>query len=291
MKTDHTLAIESYLRAVSTNLTALSARDRHAVMTDLASLLREDAARVGPDAAIAALGSPADYATGIFDAWSLDGPVDAQPQGHIGPVPVDLRGPSVARLTARFFDPSDPHVFTPRLFGAGWGINLGAVAVRLRLLRPDDVDAAVLAAVPRGATVATLAVPAAVAASVLATLCTRAGDLPDRLPTHWDIAGEPNAFAAKRLVLACLAALVSVPLVPAVDAAARRAPVEEQLVWNAQALLWSGLGASLAGVTMTNARGGRHGNLVLLGLAVSGAAALVSLAAPIRAGVHRVATG
>lgn len=41
-----------------------------------------------------------------------------------------------ARL--RVFDPESPRLFVPRSFGWGWELNLGAVAAKLGLIRPDD---------------------------------------------------------------------------------------------------------------------------------------------------------
>jgi len=45
------------------------------------------------------------------------------PQGHIAGVPYDLRRPTLAKGKARFWNPDDPHFFTPKVFGAGWDIN------------------------------------------------------------------------------------------------------------------------------------------------------------------------
>lgn len=36
------------------------------------------------------------------------------------------------------FEPENPRLFIPRKYGLGWDINLGAVGVRLGLIRPDD---------------------------------------------------------------------------------------------------------------------------------------------------------
>jgi len=44
-------------------------------------------------------------------------------QGHIAGVPYDLRRPTAAKAKARMWNPGDPHLFTPKVFGAGWDIN------------------------------------------------------------------------------------------------------------------------------------------------------------------------
>lgn len=36
------------------------------------------------------------------------------------------------------FEPENPRLFIPRKYGLGWDVNLGAVGVRLGLIRPDD---------------------------------------------------------------------------------------------------------------------------------------------------------
>ena len=39
-------------------------------------------------------------------------------------MPYDWRRPTTARLKERWWNPSDPRVFTPRWFGWGYDINL-----------------------------------------------------------------------------------------------------------------------------------------------------------------------
>ena len=46
------------------------------------------------------------------------------PQGRIAGVPFDFRRPSLSKLRARWWNPDDPRVFTPKTFGMGWDINL-----------------------------------------------------------------------------------------------------------------------------------------------------------------------
>lgn len=44
--------------------------------------------------------------------------------GRIAGIPFDFRRPTTARVKERIWNPGDPHVFTPRVFGIGWDINL-----------------------------------------------------------------------------------------------------------------------------------------------------------------------
>ncbi len=46
-----------------------------------------------------------------------------------GFVPYDFRRPTLRRAKARWWNPSDPRILTPKTFGVGWDVNLG------RLLR------------------------------------------------------------------------------------------------------------------------------------------------------------
>lgn len=52
----------------------------------------------------------------------------------LGFVPYDLRPPSLARIRETYWNPDDPRIFTGKVAGIGWGINLAAVAEKLRSL-------------------------------------------------------------------------------------------------------------------------------------------------------------
>ena len=46
------------------------------------------------------------------------------PQGTVIGVPYDWRRPTAARLRARWWNPADPRLFTPKSFGWGFDLNL-----------------------------------------------------------------------------------------------------------------------------------------------------------------------
>ena len=48
---------------------------------------------------------------------------------------IRTRLPTVQRVRERFWNPDDPRVFTPHIFGVGWSVNLYQVVRRLRELR------------------------------------------------------------------------------------------------------------------------------------------------------------
>ncbi|MBI4236271.1 MAG: hypothetical protein HY688_02805 [Chloroflexi bacterium] len=52
----------------------------------------------------------------------------------LGFVPYDLRPPTLARFREAYWNPEDRRIFTGKVWGIGWAINLAAVAERLRSL-------------------------------------------------------------------------------------------------------------------------------------------------------------
>jgi len=44
--------------------------------------------------------------------------------GHILGVPYDFRPPTLQRVEQRWWNPDNPHLLTPHVFGIGWGVNL-----------------------------------------------------------------------------------------------------------------------------------------------------------------------
>jgi hypothetical protein len=45
--------------------------------------------------------------------------------GQIMGVPYDIRPPTLDRIRERIWNPDNPQIIVPRVFGAGWTINLG----------------------------------------------------------------------------------------------------------------------------------------------------------------------
>lgn len=50
----------------------------------------------------------------------------------LGVVPYDLRWPTLAIVRSRFWAPEDPRLFTPRVFGVGWSVNIARLVDLLR---------------------------------------------------------------------------------------------------------------------------------------------------------------
>lgn len=55
-------------------------------------------------------------------------------QGTFLGVPYSFRVPTPERIRERFWNPADPSILTPHIFGWGYSINLYALADRLGLL-------------------------------------------------------------------------------------------------------------------------------------------------------------
>ena len=52
--------------------------------------------------------------------------------GRIGGlVPYDLRRPTIARARERLWNPANPHILVPTVFGVGWTVNVGRVLHRI----------------------------------------------------------------------------------------------------------------------------------------------------------------
>ena len=64
-----------------------------------------------------------------------------QPSGRFLRVPYDFRFPTLARFRERIWNPDDPSIVTPTVFGVGWALNLyqARELIRMYLAPPKDV--------------------------------------------------------------------------------------------------------------------------------------------------------
>ena len=58
-------------------------------------------------------------------------PTTPDPQGQFLGLPYDFRVPTLSRVKARFWNPNDPRVLTPMVFGWGYAVNLHAIGSRV----------------------------------------------------------------------------------------------------------------------------------------------------------------
>jgi hypothetical protein len=190
-------AATRYVDDVAAHLGSLPATERRAALEDLREALAEG---IDP----ADLGPAEDYAAAL--ATSTPTTDREESLGRVLGLPVDVRAATHREVRSRIFDPSDERLFVPRVLGAGWTVNHGALAVRLGLLRPDDLDEEVLAHIPASVQRITHAIPwvAAAKTAIWAAIAWRTGT---RVPTHWDASGQVDGWGDRRTTLLPLVAL------------------------------------------------------------------------------------
>ncbi|HJX13452.1 MAG TPA: hypothetical protein VJ377_08000 [Dehalococcoidales bacterium] len=54
--------------------------------------------------------------------------------GKLGFIPYDFRFPTVERLREAYWNPDSDRIFTPEVWGIGWGINLYALLEKMRVI-------------------------------------------------------------------------------------------------------------------------------------------------------------
>ena len=145
-------------------------------------------------------------------AATVGDPDDPQEPTHhrLGGVPIDLTAPTAERVAHTWWNPRDERVFVPRVFGLGWALNVGAVAVKLGLIEPDAEDEP-FETTPAAAFARGLAVPALLSAAVVAHYAFRGRELPARLPNQADIAGRVGSWTSKPVAAATDIAVAVVP--------------------------------------------------------------------------------
>ena len=280
------VTISAYADAVRTLLGTLPARVRDEALTELEQLLRETAAVSGERAAIEAVGPADEYAAALVDAYtrqSGDGPL---PQGRVLGMPYDFRGASAERVGERIWNPADPRVFMPRLFGVGWTINFGALAVKLGLIRPDDAGDESFERIPAGAVRAALAVPAALAAATVTVLALAWSTLPAELPVHWGTSGAPDDWTAKPVAVGMLLTIAVLPVMLTYVRVLRRGTSARTRVLSAASLaLISALGLGISIATVADADGGRAGGWIWAVIAGGLVLSFLALYVPVRLGM------
>ena len=288
MGENHT--IESYLAVVRTDLARLSARDRDEALAELESLVRADAARVGETAALVALGSPDEYAAQVLEALrGVRGEAEGEPrpQGRVLGMPYDFRGATVDRLSNRIWNPADPRVFMPRTFGLGWTFNFGAIAVKLGLIRPDDLGEDSYDRVPSSGLTVALAIPVALALAAIVIVALSWRGLPAEVPVHWNALGAPDDWGPKGLALGALLAIAVVPLAFSyARLLTRGASARSRLLTAAAYGVVTSLALGIISMTVADADGGSSGSYAWLGLIGALAVPFLMLYVPMRLGLR-----
>ncbi len=251
------MTIDEYVRRVRA---ALRVRNARAGLDELRDALAELSEAVGEDRACAEFGAPEEYAAALDAAFAEDQPdeFDPPPAGRLFGIPVNW---SVdATWWRRLFDPSDTRLLVPKAFGWGYSVNLGAAAVRLGLLRPDDIGPDTLAELRTLDAASPLVATAVVAAANLA---------------HAALARRGDDDLRDAIVAAAIVAAAALPT-------ATKQPVIQRLT--AQAFANFVLGAALGKAIDRHRRG--YG---VVAVAAGVATAVLGLTLPIRSAVERAA--
>ncbi len=149
------------------------------------------------------------------------------------------------RVAATWWNPADERLFVPRAVGWGFDLNYGALAVRLGLIEPD-AEAEPFTSTPDSAFLAAAALPVGLAAATVLHYAVRGRELPDRLPSHWDLAGAPDRWVGKPRAAVTDLATTVLPALAAVAAARSSRPGPQR------AGVLAGAGAiAAAGATVT----------------------------------------
>ncbi|MBE6483192.1 MAG: hypothetical protein E7Z96_00180 [Actinomycetaceae bacterium] len=137
-------------------------------------ILREVESLLSDGTTPESLGAPARLAEQLAAAASPGAESDLDDEGSGANPNLDLNFSGLFSADARalLWDPSSPRLFVKRVFGAGADLNMGAVAVKLGLVRPDDVDDEVLAAIPEHMQSFVRFFPGALAAGTVAAALT-----------------------------------------------------------------------------------------------------------------------
>lgn len=178
----------------------VEAEFREEVLDDLRAYFTDHLEPGATTADVAAL------AASVGETFEPDEPT----QGRFGGVPIDLSPPTAERVAHTWWNPRDERIFVPRVFGLGWAVNVGAVAVKLGLIEPDAEDEP-FETTPVAAFRQSLVLPALLSAAVVAHYALRGRALPDRLPNQADIVGRVGSWTSKPVAAATDIAVAVVP--------------------------------------------------------------------------------
>lgn len=270
-----------YLHTVQEHLEGLPAADRRRALDALAAQL-DELADIHADP-LTTLGDPRDYADHLAEALSED--TAEQGSGRLFGVPYDTRGPMNEEARSRTWDPTNPHLFVPRLFGLGWTMNLGALAVRLGLIRPDDASEDVLEHIPSSALRLSSTVPLAIAGGAAISVAASWRRLPPTVASGFGYMGKPRGQAPRWTLIVSSA----LGVIPALWAQRTHTATEDRLVRSASATSLAVIAASAITATLAQARSPhqRWGLLVPAALPVALAASLAVIVVPLKSGLRR----
>lgn len=259
--------VEAYLSELDGGLCAVSREIAGEALEDVSMYLmdRLDASSSAEDArrAIDELGRPDEYAARLCAELHAVGPGSgsehsdsgqAVPRGRVLGMPYDARMPTGDNIQSRMWNPSDPRIFPPKLFGVGWTVNFAALAVKARLIRPDDEDEP-FASTPEPALWTALFVPLVLCATVVAATALAWNSLPSQVAIHWDIHGEVDGYASPAVALLPMVAFAVLPTAYALWTFVVGRSKATRAVTIAFATMFTVLAASIVAAMLADSRG------------------------------------
>jgi hypothetical protein len=171
-------------------------------------------------------------------------------------------------VASRWWNPLDPRVFTPRLFGIGWTINFASIAVKLGLIRPDDEDVP-FGLVPGRWLALALALPLALAAGLVFLAAVCQPTLPALIPVRNSIGGLTERLAPKATALAMPVAMTVAGMALAIWTWVRRRPPLSRAATGALATSLAAISIGAYGYEVAAASGGNGIAFMCAGLAAA----------------------
>lgn len=267
-----------YVTAVAAHLRDLPRALRTAALDDLQAVLDEG---IDPGR----LGEPAAYAAELLADLTRE-PESSDPVADVFGIPFEARGLTDAGVRGRLWAPQDPRLIVPRLLGGGWTLNLGAVAVKLGLLRPDDWDDESHADIPPALVRCCRTIPTGIAAgTVVACVIAARGAAATggRVPTHWDVAGRVDRWGDQRWLAVPAAVAVMLAVWGAMPTQG-----DDTFVRPAVAGYGAALAAGIAGLQATTLKSPDRPSPAALPLLLAPAAVVVGMiAVPVAVAVRR----
>ena len=75
-------------------------------------------------------------AAAVFTATAVHAYREKKSHGLYYRIPFDFRPPTMEKAMSRLWNPDDPRVITPPVFGVGWSINFYQAGVDMGLIEP-----------------------------------------------------------------------------------------------------------------------------------------------------------
>ena len=272
--------VETYFARVHGALLVAAADECEETVDDLRAHVYEELAGTKGTAAdvtriLAELGPPEALAAQCADvvsgpALSTSGPDGGRSllTGTLLGMPYELRMPTAERVALRWWDPMNPNVLAPRLFGVGWDLNFGAVAVKLGLIKPDDEDVP-FASVPERWIALSAALPVFVAIVLVSLITWFQGALPAQVAVHWGITGAPDRFASKESALVLPVAMTLLGLAILGAAWLQRRPPLSRVAAGALAMMLCSISAAAYAQQIATAYGAGETGVLLPGMALA----------------------